>query len=317
MQTLFDIDKNKEFGFPLMYQMHIVSALNRAIEKDMLATSYIFEGAPGSGRYELASQFVRALICENENKIPSCGTCIHCLKIDKGIHPDLIEIKHEERSIKIDEVRYLITEVYRKPNEAERKAVIIRNAERMTIETANALLKVFEEPPLSVVIILTISDPLLLPATVLSRSIRLHFRGIDLSGAIGYISQRYEIIDSDAELLFSVLNGNMELIEEVINDKDMYKSLTANDFFRYAIGRLNPQEKVIEREVAIKIVNLILGFIRYKRKNLDENLYARLLYLLSGTGQLLRGNTNVKVVCWRLMFELKELMAGVKGGVDV
>ena len=317
METLFDIDKDKELGFPLNYQMHIVNALNRAIAKDMLATSYIFEGQPGCGSFELSREFARALLCQNENIIPACSRCVHCIKIDKGVHPDLIEIKHKDRSIKIDEIRYLISEVYRKPNEAERKVVIIRDAQRMTIETANALLKVFEEPPLSVVIILTISDPSLLPSTIISRSIRLYLKNIDLAGVIEHISQSFSVGEREAELLFSVANTDMQIVEEVVNDKGMYKSITNGDFFKYAIGRLNPQERVIEREAAIKLINLILSYIRYKRNVLDENLYARLLYLFSGTGQLLRGNVNSKVVYYRLMFELKEMMSAMKGAVNL
>ncbi|MGQ9706547.1 MAG: hypothetical protein ACUVWP_06030 [bacterium] len=318
MQTLFNIDENKkELGFPLNSQIHIINALNRAIEKDMLATSYIFDGKPGSGRYELASQFAMALMCRNENKIPSCGTCVHCLKIDKGVHPDLIEIKGKERSIKIDEVRYIISEVYRKPNEANRKVIIIRDAERMTIETANALLKVFEEPPLTVVIVLTICDPTLIPQTVISRSIHLHLKPIERGSLIKHISRLYEINEEEAVVILSISNNDIHILEELMGNKNMYESIVSGDFFKYIISSLNPQGKNIDREVAIKLINLILYYIRYKREVLNENLYAKLLYLFSSTGKLLRGNTNVKVVLYRLMFELKEMTSKVKGGVNV
>ncbi|RLC40932.1 MAG: hypothetical protein DRH51_04340 [Candidatus Coatesbacteria bacterium] len=318
METLFASNNYKNvLPFPLKHQVHLIGALNRAMEKDMVATSYILEGERGSGRYCLASQFAKALLCSYRNSIPACGECVQCKKIEKGIHPDVIKIEHDERYIKISEVRYLAGEVYKKPNEADRKVVIIKDAERMTEEAVNSMLKVFEEPPYNVVIILTVVNSSLLPATIVSRSIHLFMSGIPTQSVVEHVVEMYGIDRDKAEVLVGATGGDTGLIDEIVKDDGLYSSITKGEFFNYVIGILDPTKIVIERERAKKLIIMLLNYIRYRSDDFEDDTYAKLLYLLGSTNELLIANINVKVSLFRLMIELKEMMASTKGGIGV
>jgi len=114
-------------------------------------------------------------ISGNEKIIEACDNCPSCIEIDKGIHPDVLFIKPEGDQIKIDQIRMAEERLALRSLRGRKKVMIIDNAHMMNISSANALLKILEEPSRDTVIILISSAPHLLPATVLSRCQKLPF----------------------------------------------------------------------------------------------------------------------------------------------
>jgi DNA polymerase-3 subunit delta' len=143
--------------------------LQRAIAADEVRHAYLFTGAPSIGKRTLATEFARALQCPAAQ--PPCGTCLTCRKISHGNHQDVLTVLPApgKRLLGIEAVRDLQREASRPPVEARWRIFIIPNAEAMTLESANCLLKTLEEPATHTVLLLTAADTQTLLPTVVSR----------------------------------------------------------------------------------------------------------------------------------------------------
>ena len=109
--------------------------------------AWLFTGPPGSGRSNTAVAFAAALLCESGG----CNNCLNCRTAIAGTHADIELIETEGLSIKIDEIRELITRASRSPSVGGYRVVVIEDADRLTESAANALLKAIEEPGLRTV----------------------------------------------------------------------------------------------------------------------------------------------------------------------
>lgn len=146
----------------------IKERIKAAAARGALAHSWIIAGDDADRAVELAVYLTAALLCEGDE--PPCGNCRNCRKIFEGIHPDVVTVGGSDQTvITVDEARKVRKEAYIKPNEASGKVFILRNAETMNLNAANALLKVIEEPPAGVSFIFTTVAPDVLPATIRSR----------------------------------------------------------------------------------------------------------------------------------------------------
>jgi len=151
-------------------QDEAVEILQDEIRNKRLSHAYLFSGKSGIGKSKLAFEFSKAIFCEN-SALDSCGECISCKKMDHHNHPDFkkIEILEDKNAISIDQIRELKKEIAYKPYEADRKIYIIEEAEEMTKEAANSLLKTLEEPPSFATIILLAEDTGKMLPTIISR----------------------------------------------------------------------------------------------------------------------------------------------------
>ncbi len=113
-----------------------------------LSHAYIISGPAGSGRHTLARQLAAAMLCAGSGEKP-CGKCGPCLKVRKGVHPDVSTVTgpEEGKPITVDRVRLLRADAYIRPNEGERKVYLLEGADRMNAPAQNAMLKLLEEGP--------------------------------------------------------------------------------------------------------------------------------------------------------------------------
>jgi len=138
----------------LVGQEHVVEALVKAVlatrtgeetpenSSHGMTHAWVFTGPPGSGRSSAAIAFAQALICEHDG----CGLCNACKSASNGAHPDVEIIRTEGLSIKVEEVRELLTRVAWAPAMGGWRVVVMEDADRLTESAANALLKAIEEP---------------------------------------------------------------------------------------------------------------------------------------------------------------------------
>jgi DNA polymerase-3 subunit delta' len=162
----------------------VVALLARSIARESLPPSLIFAGPSGAGKRLTAISVAQALNCQNHHstsdlEIDACGACQACMKIARGLHPDVLVIEpNEYQNIKMEQVRDAIDRAAYRPFEGRCRVVIIDEADALVPQAQNALLKTLEEPPsLSVFILVTAHPDVLLP-TVLSRCHRLSFRSV-------------------------------------------------------------------------------------------------------------------------------------------
>ena len=139
-----------------------------------LSHAYLLTGPAQVGKETLALAFAQALLCTAKHTTPAgspCGACQACVKVQHGTHPDLQVIRPPEgkKAIGIDEIRAFIGAAVLQPHEGHHSIFVLPNAESLTNQAANALLKTLEEPAPQTVIFLTAIEEQLLPATVVSR----------------------------------------------------------------------------------------------------------------------------------------------------
>ena len=164
----------------LIGQEAVSQTLSMALESDRLSHAYLFSGLRGSGKTSTARIFAKALLCEKGATSHPCGVCEHCIMALESRHMDIIEMDGASNR-KIDDIRELIEHTKYKPSTARYKIFIIDEVHMLTKEAFNALLKTLEEPPPYVKFILATTDPLKLPATILSRTQHFRFRNIPQS----------------------------------------------------------------------------------------------------------------------------------------
>ncbi len=153
---------------------HPLQLLQSMLQTGQMPHAFIFYGIEGIGKHTVALAFAKALNCP-ELKDDFCGRCRSCEKIERQTHPDVAHIEPEKSVIKIEQIRELQQQIAYRPVEGQWKAVIIDQADRLTTQAANCLLKTLEEPPDSTVLVLVSRSIAGMLPTVLSRCQQIRF----------------------------------------------------------------------------------------------------------------------------------------------
>ncbi len=132
--------------------------------------AYLVAGAEGSGKRAFAIEAARALLCENRRRDGSpCGACGPCTRAAAGVHPDLMIVSPVKAGIGVDEIRALLARLAITAYEGGNRVAIIENADKMTAQAQNALLKALEEPSPGIIFFLLATDSSQILPTVISR----------------------------------------------------------------------------------------------------------------------------------------------------
>lgn len=190
---------------------------NKAINSDKLSHSYIFEGPVGVGKKTMAKALAKTLLCQSEVK--PCGHCKACTLIEAGNHPDLIYVEKDTKTTKIDTVREkLVQNMDIKPYQGPYKIIILTEADSLTIEGQNAMLKTIEEPPsYGIVILITENLTKLLP-TIRSRCIHLRFNALSYDALVEYLAP-YNLSERQAEIFAQFAEGSIGTAKKLIEDE--------------------------------------------------------------------------------------------------
>ena len=182
----------------------------KAIEYNKVSHAYILSGEQGMGRKTLARAFVMTLLCERSN-IEPCMECHSCKQVLSGNHPDVIWVTHEKpASIGVDDIRTQINDtIFLKPYSSSYKIYLVDEAEKMTVQAQNALLKTIEEPPsYAVIILLTTNEETFLP-TILSRCIKLNLKPLKDSVVSSYLKKSMAVPENQADICAAFARGNL------------------------------------------------------------------------------------------------------------
>lgn len=152
----------------------------RSVKSGKIPHAFVLSGEDGMGKMMLARAFAKRLLCENPAGDDPCGNCHSCRQFESGNHPDVIFLTHEKPGlIGVDDIRFgLNQDIVIKPYSSRYKIYIIDEAEKMTVQAQNALLKTLEEPPeYAVILLLTTNGANFLP-TILSRCVVLNLKQV-------------------------------------------------------------------------------------------------------------------------------------------
>ena len=316
----------------------IIRHLKNAMTTGKVSHSYIFTGRPGSGKKLLATTYAMTLQCEAGGTEP-CQKCDSCKKALGKNHPDIIMVNHEKPgTISIDEIRdQLIHDVAIKPYCSPHKIYIVPDAEMMTVQAQNAILKTIEEPPeYAVILLLTSNIDSLLP-TIRSRCVRLDLKVVDDGLVKKYLMEHLQVPDYQAEIDASYAQGSIGKAKEAATSQE-FADMTANalKILKYAntmevyelteaIKTLTANKNNINdyldifqfwfRDVLMfkatrEIDNLVfkqeINFIREQASERSYENIEKILEALEKTKVRLRANVNLELALELLFLTIRE-----------
>ncbi len=147
------------------------------LKKEHLSHAYLFFGKEGLGKRTFAKKLIQSLQCQNNKILEPCEQCPTCLQVERNNHPDTMILEGTD-SLSIEAIRKVLRQLNLKSQADTFKICLIDNAERMTKEAANCLLKTLEEPPANSLFFLVTANPKLLPPTILSRCQKIKFQTV-------------------------------------------------------------------------------------------------------------------------------------------
>ena len=181
-----------------------------AIQHGKVSHAYLINGERSSGKEFIAKVFAKALQCE-EGGIEPCGKCHSCKQAESGNQPDIIFVTHEKpNSFGVEDIRTQINQdIVIKPYSSKYKIYIMNEAEKMTVQAQNALLKTLEEPPAyAVIILLTTNVEAMLP-TILSRLVVLNMKPVGDQLVKDYLMKEVKVPNYKADICVAFARGNL------------------------------------------------------------------------------------------------------------
>jgi len=269
-------------------QDRVKSLFTRGIENDRLAHAYLFYGESGRGKAAFAFELAKALNCTGAGSIP-CNTCSSCIKINNLNHPDvqyffpvskqtkpetvagLLKQKSKNhymsidieghKNIPIERIRELKNEAKYAPNEAKKRFFIIDGSEYFSREAANSFLKLLEEPPEDLMIILITNDLNALLDTIRSRCQPVFFPAFS-EQQIQEIVKRYHPVDTDIVPLIKIAQHNLHKVLRLISFGAEDKRENVLEFLRaLAAGQMLELAGIIDFLCQKRDKNYIIDFL--------------------------------------------------------
>ncbi len=199
----------------------VVELLRRAVRRGRVPQSLIFAGPEGVGKRVVATALAQAVSCPNRADGDACGACSVCVRIAGHRFPDVTWLdKGDHASIKIDSLRAQILEaVGYRPFEGPRRIFIINDADDLTLQAQDALLKTLEEPPPAAVLILITAYPDTLLATIQSRCRRLRF-GLLPDSDVARVLVSHAGVDSTKARQLALVSGGS--VSRALNEETGY-----------------------------------------------------------------------------------------------
>jgi DNA polymerase-3 subunit gamma/tau len=321
----------------LIGQETIAQTLSLALDSNRLSHAYLFSGLRGSGKTSTARIFAKALICEEGMSHQPCGKCQNCTMALEGRHMDIIEMDGAS-SRKIDDIRDLIEQTKYRPASARYKIFIIDEVHMLTKEAFNALLKTLEEPPEYVKFILATTDPLKLPATILSRTQHFRFKSIATNKIVDHLAHILNLeqisYESDAlEILARSGGGSLRdtltlLDQAIIYSKNHVDVRTVTDMlglvdpkfiaelFSYVFAKdyakLVELTKVLEDYESDMVVDELIAYLK-ERMYASDPLFSTLVLdrffrILSDSKYLFSINADGSFVLSLIFFKMVEAL---------
>ncbi len=201
----------------LVGQDAVVGELSHAAgDPDAMTHAWLVTGPPGSGRSTAAAAFAAALQCPDHG----CGACGICQTARAGSHPDVDLVRSETLSYGVDDARELVAKASVVPADAPWHIVVIEDADRLTEQAVNVLLKVLEEPPPHLVWLLCAPSPEDVLPTIRSRTRSVHLRTPSTSEVAEALRDRYGVDPAMAAFAARASQGHIGRARALATDDD-------------------------------------------------------------------------------------------------
>ncbi len=283
----------------------IKKVLEQSIYSNKVSHSYLMIGISGIGKKMIATEFAKGILCLSENK--SCNYCKSCIEFDGNNNPDFLCIEPEGSSIKIGQIRELQKRIQEKPIISEKKVYIIDQADLMTKEAQNCLLKTLEEPPEFATIILVGTNENAFLTTIKSRCMILHFNPIEDMYIKKYLDEKYQI-KNISQNMFDIFQGSIgkaillkDNQEKYIKLEKIIEQLEQTDL----IDVINKADILYKsKEEIFEMLDYINIILLKKAKN--NYVYTKCIKIVENTKKRLQQNSNYDMCIDNMVFNIWE-----------
>ncbi len=284
--------------------------LENTIKTQNISHSYMFIGQNGIGKFMIAKEFAKAILCQGEQK--PCNTCESCIKFNGENNPDIQIIDEiEEKSIKTETIKEMVKGVYEKPIEGSRKVYIINDSQKMTKEAQNSLLKTLEEPPEYVVIILITENENLLLNTIKSRCTKIKFNPLKDNEIIKILKEKYDYKEVTENML-EIAGGSVTHALSVQGKEEIFseiKTIFSNLEKINIIDLLNKKDLVFKDKDNIYEILDYINIILFNK--IKENIkYTNCIKIVEETKDRLKKNSNYDMTIDNLLLKVWEEING-------
>ena len=280
--------------------------LKRSLEEDKVSHSYMFVGIEGIGKQLIAKAFAQMILCTNETE-KGCDKCKSCIEFQSQNHPDFLYIEPDGNSIKIEQIRYLQRKIQENPIISNKKVYIINDADKMTQEAQNCLLKTLEEPPEYSTIILIGSNENAFLNTIKSRCMKLTFQPIVPEEIKQYMEKTYGMNNINENMLEAFQGSIGKAIalkdkkEEYENIEKMIEKLDKTDMTELiGLGSALYQSKEEINDI-LEYMNIVL--LKMTKENVK---YANCIDIVENTKKRLHQNANYDMCIDNMIFNMWE-----------
>lgn len=265
--------------------------------------AYMFIGKNGIGKFLFAKEFANKFLCTNTDK--PCNKCKSCLQFQNNNNMDFQVIDVIDKSIKVEQIREFISGMYEKPILADKKFYIINNADKMTVQAQNALLKILEEPPRYVIIVLVVENENAILNTIKSRCLKMFFDSIEEQQLRNYLESK-EI--NTSEEMMNVYCGSIGKAISLIGKEESYIRI------KEILDNMEniPLTQVIKRgkfiyEAKDEVENLLehINILLYEKLSKDIK-YISCIEKVNKTIENLRYNSNTEMLIDDLLITIWE-----------
>ena len=269
----------------------IKEALKKTISLNKTLHSYMFVGISGVGKSIFAKEFAKMILCLDETKC--CNKCKSCIEFETSNNPDFIFIEPDNGSIKIEQIRNMQRIIAEKPIISNNKVCIINDADLMTVEAQNCLLKTLEEPPIYMTIILVGTNESNFLPTIRSRCTIMYFEKIKNEEIEKYLKEKY----ADYKIVPNLINIADGSLGKAISIKDkaaIYENIDIilDNLEKYDIIQVlkSTEELYKSKEEIFEILDYMNVSLIKKAKN--NYSYANCIEIIEETKKRIKANSN-------------------------
>lgn len=207
-------------------QAAIQALFKKLKQNNQLQHAYIFAGLAGVGKYATAKWVAQLQFCDTPTAEGApCLVCHQCHRIEAEEHPDVVTLKPDGASIKVEQVRQIKMEFSKSGMESRQKILIVQEMDKMTTSAANSLLKFIEEPEGEITIMLLTTEVQQLLPTIVSRCQIIHFKKAAIADRITAMMDQG--IPREAATVLAYLTQDSAVAAEIYADEDFEKVLQA------------------------------------------------------------------------------------------
>ena len=283
----------------------IKNELINSVKLNKYSHSYLFIGTSGIGKRLIAREFAKMILCESEEKY--CGKCKSCLEFDSNNNPDFTEIIPDGNNVKIEQIREMQRKIVEQPIISTKKVYIIDDADTMTREAQNCLLKTLEEPPEFANIILIGSNEASFLSTIKSRCTIIKFNPIPDEQIKKYIKEKYDLPEISESIILAasgsigrteILKDKQELFSSIDNVINNIEKMDLIDTLKNSDIIYKSQE---DKQDILEYINIIL----FKKAKQNQK-YLNCINIVEDTKKRLKANSNYNMTIDNMIMTIWE-----------